>query len=311
MKFELERLLSPKPAEILAEINRVAELYGSDVLTRKAFDQHAKISSSAVVRKFGGWEAALKQAGLDKRYSGRTVSSRMRTQAAKSLTDDQLILELQSVAKKIGIRTLTMTQFNAHAAINSAAIVNRLGSWKAALEKAGLTLSPLGRRWSDDDYFENLLKVWTSHGRQPKYAEMDQPPSTITSGAYEAKWGSWKKALLTFLERVNTTATEDPVRTEPQGISVEPLDQYEQVPDAERLRIRKVPLGLRYNVLRRDRFKCVLCGASPANDPQCQLHVDHTVAFSEGGETTLANLRTLCHYCNLGKGNRREATDVI
>ena len=56
-----------------------------------------------------------------------------------------------------------------------------------ALEAAGLTLSNLGRRWTDDDYYENLLEVWTHYGRPPRYREMDLPPSRITSGGYEAK----------------------------------------------------------------------------------------------------------------------------
>jgi hypothetical protein len=47
-----------------------------------------------------------------------------------------------------------------------------------------------GRRYSDDNYFENLLAVWTQYGRQPTYGEMDQPPSSIPFGAYEAKWGT-------------------------------------------------------------------------------------------------------------------------
>ncbi|MCW5775769.1 MAG: HNH endonuclease [Phycisphaeraceae bacterium] len=32
------------------------------------------------------------------------------------------------------------------------------------------------------------------------------------------------------------------------------------------------------------------------------LHVDHILAWSNGGETVLANLQTLCDRCNLGKG---------
>jgi 5-methylcytosine-specific restriction endonuclease McrA len=33
-----------------------------------------------------------------------------------------------------------------------------------------------------------------------------------------------------------------------------------------------------------------------------ELHVDHVTPWSKGGETTLANLQTLCNKCNLGKG---------
>jgi len=61
---------------------------------------------------------------------------------------------------------------------------------------------------------------------------------------------------------------------------------------------------LRAVILERDRFRCVLCGASPATDPACRLHVDHVVPASWGGPATPANLRTLCADCNLGRGSR-------
>lgn len=70
--------------------------------------------------------------------------------------------------------------------------------------------------------------------------------------------------------------------------------------------IRKPVLteGERFRILARDYFRCVLCGASPATDPSCVLHVDHIVPVSLGGPTERANLRTLCARCNLGRGNR-------
>jgi 5-methylcytosine-specific restriction endonuclease McrA len=55
--------------------------------------------------------------------------------------------------------------------------------------------------------------------------------------------------------------------------------------------------------LQRDRFTCCACGASPALSPGVELHVDHIVPWSKGGETGLENLQTLCSVCNLGKSN--------
>lgn len=66
---------------------------------------------------------------------------------------------------------------------------------------------------------------------------------------------------------------------------------------------REVPAGLRYKVLKRDNFKCCACGASPAKDPSVDLHIDHIIPWSKGGETTLDNLQVLCSKCNLGKSN--------
>lgn len=66
---------------------------------------------------------------------------------------------------------------------------------------------------------------------------------------------------------------------------------------------RKISDKLRYQVLKRDNFKCCACGASPAKDPSIELHIDHIIPYSKGGETTIDNLQTLCSKCNLGKGD--------
>lgn len=60
---------------------------------------------------------------------------------------------------------------------------------------------------------------------------------------------------------------------------------------------------LRYQVLKRDNFKCCACGASPAKDVSVELHIDHIIPWSKGGETKIDNLQTLCSKCNLGKGD--------
>ncbi len=64
---------------------------------------------------------------------------------------------------------------------------------------------------------------------------------------------------------------------------------------------RNIPVTLRYQIMKRDNFKCVLCGASPAKDPTIELHIDHIIPWSKGGESTIDNLQTLCSVCNLGK----------
>ena len=62
----------------------------------------------------------------------------------------------------------------------------------------------------------------------------------------------------------------------------------------------KMTTKLRYAVMQRDQFRCVLCGATVDNG--AKLHVDHIIPVSKGGKTEMNNLRTLCDRCNLGKG---------
>jgi hypothetical protein len=64
-------------------------------------------------------------------------------------------------------------------------------------------------------------------------------------------------------------------------------------------RTRTISASLRFQVLRRDGFKCTYCGRST---PEVRLQVDHVVAWSAGGASSLDNLRASCVECNLGKG---------
>lgn len=56
---------------------------------------------------------------------------------------------------------------------------------------------------------------------------------------------------------------------------------------------------MRFEVLKRDGFRCTYCGASGDG---VELHVDHEVATANGGKTIMSNLRTACRDCNIGKG---------
>jgi 5-methylcytosine-specific restriction endonuclease McrA len=66
----------------------------------------------------------------------------------------------------------------------------------------------------------------------------------------------------------------------------------------------KMTPKLRYEILRRDGFRCKICGRG--EEDGVKLHVDHIIPVSKGGKTEEENLRTLCEDCNLGKGARIE-----
>lgn len=55
---------------------------------------------------------------------------------------------------------------------------------------------------------------------------------------------------------------------------------------------------LRYQIFKRDNFRCVICGCDAKNDI---LVVDHIVPVVNGGKNDLSNLRVLCRECNTGK----------
>ncbi len=59
---------------------------------------------------------------------------------------------------------------------------------------------------------------------------------------------------------------------------------------------------LRFEVLKRDGFRCTYCGATSLST---RLHVDHVEPASRGGSDDPANLVTACAPCNLGKSDVR------
>lgn len=62
----------------------------------------------------------------------------------------------------------------------------------------------------------------------------------------------------------------------------------------------KMNLRLRFEVLKRDKFKCKSCGK---NASQIELVIDHIIPVSKGGLTEISNLQCLCVDCNSGKSN--------
>ena len=71
----------------------------------------------------------------------------------------------------------------------------------------------------------------------------------------------------------------------------------------------RVPIStrVRYEILRRDSYRCQLCGKAAADG--VRLHIDHKHAVSRGGTNQPENLWTLCEPCNLGKSDLSLAPD--
>lgn len=92
-----------------------------------------------------------------------------------------------------------------------------------------------------------------------------------------------------------------------ESISHSHLDKntYSQLSLVER---GKLSDSLRYDILRRDNFRCTICGSS-ANEG-ARLHVDHIIPIAKGGKTEPSNLRVLCERCNIGKSDKIEIPTI-
>jgi len=77
-------------------------------------------------------------------------------------------------------------------------------------------------------------------------------------------------------------------------------DEFDQRPAAGDFR-RAIPSWVKQEVYKRDKGRCVVCGAED------QLHFDHDLPYSKGGTgLTPHNVRILCARHNLQKGARIE-----
>ena len=57
---------------------------------------------------------------------------------------------------------------------------------------------------------------------------------------------------------------------------------------------------LRMSIIKRDEYRCRVCGRSPKNHVDIELHVYHIRPWAAGGVTEERNLVTLCHTCHNG-----------
>lgn len=62
----------------------------------------------------------------------------------------------------------------------------------------------------------------------------------------------------------------------------------------------KVSNKMRFSIYERDGYKCCKCGISKR---YAKLEIDHIIPIAKGGKTTYDNLQTLCHKCNVEKGD--------
>jgi 5-methylcytosine-specific restriction endonuclease McrA len=60
-----------------------------------------------------------------------------------------------------------------------------------------------------------------------------------------------------------------------------------------------IPRNLRQRIIERDGPRCVYCDEDLSS---AEIHMDHVIPESQGGETTYNNLQVTCRKCNLAKG---------
>lgn len=204
------------------------------------------------------------------------------------VSSEELINDLKTVALSNNTDVLPQRLYKKYGKYDVTTISRRFGTWNKALLKAGLKPGNIVN-YSDEELFENILNIWQHKGKQPVRRDLNLKPSKISQRPYNRRFKSWSEALRCFVEYTNENDNTVVISSESKDITQKTN--------------RDPSLRLRFQVLKRDNFTCVQCGASPAKDQSVELHVDHIKPWSRGGETIYKNLQTLCLKCNLGKSN--------
>ena len=305
MKFELNKWKKQlTDEEILADIQETAKTLGKDYISISTYRSHGKYSQTAIQAHFGTWKNALLQAGL---RNERTPAE------LKMIPDDEYYSDLRRVAKIHNLQTVPYDEYKKLGKYSAEHIFNRFGKWSTVLENAGLDPTGFNKdKVSEQECFEEIERMWRLLGRQPTTTDIiKRDICRYSIDTFKRRFGGWHKALEAFVEYINSSDTEyESLNAHVDNESKTIPNEIKKTQDAtaptasnRHYTSRNINVRLRFKVLSRDNFKCCACGASPAKDPSVELHVDHIIPWSKGGETELENLQTLCSKCNLGKSD--------
>jgi len=202
MKFELKPFSRKKcesaqdvsSDELLADLMKVLKQINKPTVTQLEYRDHGKYGSKALVKRIGqSCFDVLSAAGLSA------------TRSRLNIPSDEMLEDIREIASKLNKQTLTQQEYADYGGrFSCSTICKRFeGSWLEAIESIGLGPS---RAFgiTDEEYFQNLEEVWIKLGRQPLYREIEKPFSTFCVGAYEYRFGSWRKALEAFVTYMNT-----------------------------------------------------------------------------------------------------------
>lgn len=205
------------------------------------------------------------------------------------ITEREMLDSLRAFADRCNGRPFTTREYDQwkDKACHSWTISDRLGSWRSALAQIGIETGVRSRRYSPRELMDNLELVWREIGRPPGAILIARHGFRISEPTYRRRWGSLQKACLQLARFKKGEITEQ------QLLGTAPSRK-------KRTRVA-LPLNVRWDILKRDHYRCVICGAHP---PDVELEVDHIVAVSRSGTDEVENLRTLCRHCNQGKKDR-------
>jgi Restriction endonuclease len=300
MKFELNQYhKNISENELIEDLRMVAKKLHKSYLSRSEYEKNGKYSATPYIKNFGSWLVACRIAGL---------KTMRRKEDLLQISDEELLNDMLLVSKRLNTKSISTKDYGDYGKYKVQTILSRFYTWSEALTKANLEQTGF-KKISDIDLFNEIERIWIQKGKQPTTTDLKNGLSEYSLNTYSRRFGGWRATLLAFLEYINNDENyQDAMQEDTNEVDNSNKEQYrlESVKEdilLHRKTSRNINLRLRFKVIQRDNFKCCACGASPAKDPSVELHVDHIIPWSKGGETVIDNLQTLCSKCNLGKSD--------
>jgi len=159
----------------------------------------------------------------------------------RNASDEELFEDLLRVARKLGLQSITMRDYNKIGRFHSATIANRFGGWNIALEKAGLETGKQSNI-SNEELIADIKRVALEIAPLKLTQNLYNEKGKYTSQTIRERFG-WNRALRNLnleIYNVNITEKELFVNLEKVWINlgrvpgrrdmVKPLSKYSETP---------------------------------------------------------------------------------
>jgi len=123
-KFDIDFLPEFSEQTLIEELQRLARALGKDTLSRRDIDQHGKMSSAVVLKRFGSLRKALQAAGLRPTRFMKASEAEL-----LDLLEEVWVTSLE----RFGRRPERADLKTVGSPVSADTIVRRFGSWKKAL----------------------------------------------------------------------------------------------------------------------------------------------------------------------------------
>ena len=197
--------------------------------------------------------------------------------------EDYLIYQLQYIGKKVTtqLKLISANKQLYSNYLNEVKSISDFGRFTAPIKN----LNPKRLKAKENKYLQkNLLQKPTTQFS----LTITLYCSTINGQIYGKKTAVFAdKDIYTLIKRLNNK----------NGIFYNDREIWDAICRVER---GKVSNKMRFSIYKRDGYRCRNCGIS---NRYSNLEIDHIIPISKGGKSTYDNLQTLCHRCNVEKGN--------